>query len=155
MVLVTEVRGGPSCNHKFLCPWAWDTSWREARMPEYSFKKTRKLEARDHSQRKSLLSQKEKGRQWVPVCYGLSLCVHVRAKSLQSCPTLCNPMYCSLLGLSVHGDSAGKNTGVGCHARFQGIFPTQGSNPCLLCLLHWQASYLILLVLPAPHPTTI
>ena len=35
--------------------------------------------------------------------------------------------------------SAGKNTGVGCHAPLQGIFPTQGSNPHLLCLQHWQA----------------
>ena len=32
-----------------------------------------------------------------------------------------------------------KNIGVGCHFLLQGIFPTQGSNPCLLCLLHWQA----------------
>ena len=29
-------------------------------------------------------------------------------------------------------DSQGKNTGVGCHAILQGIFPTQGSNPGLL-----------------------
>ena len=36
-------------------------------------------------------------------------------------------------------DSAGKNTGAGCHALLQGIFRTQGSNLCLLCLLHWQA----------------
>ena len=36
-------------------------------------------------------------------------------------------------------DSPGKNTGVGCHAVLQGIFLTQGSNPCLLRLLHWQA----------------
>ena len=28
-------------------------------------------------------------------------------------------------------DSPGKNTGVGCHALLQGIFPTQGSNPSL------------------------
>ena len=35
-------------------------------------------------------------------------------------------------------DSPGKNTGVGCYALLQGIFPTQGSNPCLSCLLHWQ-----------------
>ena len=40
-------------------------------------------------------------------------------------------MYCSLPGSSVHGDSPGKNTGVGCHALLQGIFPTQGSNPGL------------------------
>ena len=32
---------------------------------------------------------------------------------------------------SVHGDSPGKNTEVGCHALLQGIFPTQGSNPGL------------------------
>ena len=32
-----------------------------------------------------------------------------------------------------------KNTGVGCHALLQGIFPTQGSNPYLLCPLNWQA----------------
>ena len=30
-------------------------------------------------------------------------CVCIRAKSLQSCPTLCNPMDCSVPGLSVHG----------------------------------------------------
>ena len=42
--------------------------------------------------------------------------------------TLCNTMGCSLPGSSVHGDSPGKNTRVGCHAFLQGIFPTQGSN---------------------------
>ena len=50
----------------------------------------------------------------------------------QSCLTLCNPIACSLPGSSVHGDSPVKNTGVGCHALFQGIFPIQGSNPGLL-----------------------
>ena len=53
-------------------------------------------------------------------------------KSLQSCPTLCNPMNCSLAVFPVHGDSPGKNTGVGCHSLLQGIFLTQGSNPGLL-----------------------
>ena len=56
----------------------------------------------------------------------------------QSCLTLCNSMEYSPPGSSVHGDSPGKNTGVGCHALLQGIFPTQGSNPSLLRLLHWQ-----------------
>ena len=32
-------------------------------------------------------------------------------------------------------NSPGKNTGVGCHALLQGIFPAQGSNPHLLWLL--------------------
>ena len=31
-------------------------------------------------------------------------------------------------------DSPGKTTGVGCHALLQGIFLTQGSNPCLMAL---------------------
>ena len=39
-------------------------------------------------------------------------------------------------------DSPGKNTGVGCHALLQGTFLTQGSNPCLLSLLHWQVGSL-------------
>ena len=42
-------------------------------------------------------------------------------------------------------DSPGKNTAVGCHALLQGIFPTQGSNLCLLRLLHWQAGSLPLM----------
>ena len=50
---------------------------------------------------------------------------------VQSCPTLCNPADCSPSGSFVHEDSPGKNTGVGCHALLQGIFPTQGLNPGL------------------------
>ena len=49
----------------------------------------------------------------------------------QSCLTLCDPMGWSQPGSSVHGDSLGKNTRVGCHALCQGIFPTQGSNPSI------------------------
>ena len=37
-------------------------------------------------------------------------------------------MDCSPPGSSIHGDSPGKNTGVGCHALLQGIFLTQGLN---------------------------
>ena len=48
----------------------------------------------------------------------------------QLCPTLCDYMDCSLLGSYVYGGSPGKNTGVGCHALLQGIFPIQGLNPC-------------------------
>jgi len=40
-------------------------------------------------------------------------------------------MDCSPPGFSVHGDSPSKNTGMGCHALLQGIFPTQGLNPGL------------------------
>ena len=57
---------------------------------------------------------------------------HVLCLVAQSCPTLCDHTHCSPPGSSVHGDFPGKNTGVGCHALLQEIFPTQGSNPGLL-----------------------
>ena len=49
----------------------------------------------------------------------------------QSCPTLCNLMDCSPPGSSVHGDSPGKNTIVGCHVLLQGIVLTQELSPGL------------------------
>ena len=49
----------------------------------------------------------------------------------QPCPTLCHPKAVALPSSSVHEDSPDKNTGVGCHALLQGIFPTQGLNPSL------------------------
>ena len=54
---------------------------------------------------------------------GLCLCLVTH-----SCLTLWDPMDCSLLGSSVHGDSPSKSIGVASHALLQGIFPTQGSN---------------------------
>ena len=57
----------------------------------------------------------------------LALFASVCVKSLQSGLTL--------PGSSVHGDSPGKNSGVGCHALLQGIFLTQESN-----LYHFQFS---------------
>ena len=51
----------------------------------------------------------------------------------QLCPTLCDPMGCSLPVSSVHGNSPGKNTGAGCQVLLQRIFPTQGSNSGLPC----------------------
>ena len=43
-----------------------------------------------------------------------------------------NPIDCSPPGSSAHGIFPGKNTEVGCHVLLQGVFPTQGSNLCLL-----------------------
>ena len=43
--------------------------------------------------------------------------------------------------------SPGKNTRAGWHFLLQGIFPTQGLNLRFLCLLHWQAGSLPLLLL--------
>ena len=61
----------------------------------------------------------------------LLTCAAVLCLVSQSCPILCDPMDCSPQSSSVHGDSPGKNTGVGCHALLQGIFLTQGLNPGL------------------------
>ena len=61
-------------------------------------------------------------------------------------------MDCSPPGFSVLGDSPGKNTGVGCHSIPQGIFLTQGLNPCLLCLLHRQLCSLPLPLPGKPNP---
>ena len=47
----------------------------------------------------------------------------------QSCPTLCDP-HGPKASLSV-GILPGKNTGAGCLALLQGIFPTEGLNPGL------------------------
>ena len=54
-------------------------------------------------------------------------------KSFPLCLMLFDSMDGSPPGSLVHGiDSPGENTAVGCHALFQGIFLTQGWNPCLL-----------------------
>ena len=53
----------------------------------------------------------------------------------QSCPTLCDPMDYSSRLLRPW-NSPGKNTGVGCHFLLQRIFPTEGLNLSLLCILH-------------------
>ena len=67
----------------------------------------------------------------------------------QLCPTLF-PHGLQPARLLCPWDSPG-NTGVGCACvLLQGIFPTQGSNPCLLRLLHWQMSSLLLV--PAGSP---
>ena len=59
----------------------------------------------------SEVSQKEKHQ--YSICY---------AKSLQSCPTLCDPMDCSLTGSSIHGIFLNKSTGLGCHCILMHIY---------------------------------
>ena len=55
----------------------------------------------------------------------------VKALVTQLYLTLCDPTDSSPPGSSVHGDSPGKHTGLGCHGLLQEIFPTQGLNPGL------------------------
>ena len=63
------------------------------------------------------------------------------AKLLQSCLTLCNPMDYSLLGSSVHRILQARILEWVARPP-PGIFPTQGSNPHLLCILYWQVGSL-------------
>ena len=51
--------------------------------------------------------------------------------------------FCSPPGSSVHGILQARI--LQCHFLLQGIFPTQGSNLCLLCLLLWQADFFFFL----------
>ena len=55
-----------------------------------------------------------------------------------------HPTDYNLPGSVCPWDSSGKNTGVGCLVLLQGIFPTEGLNPSLLCLQHRQAGSLLL-----------
>ena len=72
----------------------------------------------------------------LPACFFRGGSFGVASSCLHACVLLCP------------WDSLGKNTGAGCHVLLQGIFPTQGSNLLLLCLLPWQVSSLPL-ALPA------
>ena len=56
----------------------------------------------------------------------------------QSRLTLCDSMNCSPPGSSVHGDSPGKNIGVGCHALFSCYYYAQKIKCNLLAQSHLQ-----------------
>ena len=83
------------------------------------------------------------------LCYYwvLQLSTCVCAKSLQLCPTLCDPMDCNLPGSTVFGDSPGKNTGVDCHALLQRSSRPRDWTCVSQRCLYWQAGSLPL----APH----
>ena len=75
----------------------------------------------------------------------------------RECTCVCSVMYNYLrphglytVRLLHSWDFPGKNTGVGYHFFLQGIFPTQGLNPHLLCLLPVQADSLSLSHLGIP-----
>ena len=68
--------------------------------------------------------------------------VLIRARVWRKCQLL-NPvwLFATPWTIACQGcpwDFPGKNTGVDCHSLLQGIFPSQGSNPHLLWLLHYQ-----------------
>ena len=66
------------------------------------------------------------------VCIHIYVCTCVCVPSHVSCVQLfATPWTVAHQAPLYMGDSPIKNTRVGCHALLQGIFPTQGLNPCL------------------------
>ena len=62
------------------------------------------------------------------------------AKSLQSCPTLCNPIDRQPTRLPCLWDSPGKNTGVGCHFLLQCV-KVKSLSRVWLFMTQWTAAY--------------
>ena len=77
------------------------------------------------------------------------LCMH--AKVLQSSLTLCNPRDCALPDSSVHGILQSRVLERVAMPSCKGSSCSQGLNPSLLCLLHWQATSLPLAPPGKPH----
>ena len=78
-----------------------------------------------------------------PIC-DLKVFIILKPRATCACSVVSNSLqhYGLAHQAPLSKDFPGKNTGVGCHFLLQGIFPTQGSNLHLLCLLHWQADSL-------------
>ena len=75
------------------------------------------------------------------ICLYLCMC----SLHAQSCLTplrSMDPAMGSPARLLCPWDFPDKNTGASCHFLLQGIFPTQGSNPSLLHLMHWHRFFI-------------
>ena len=84
------------------------------------------------------------------MCVCVYTCLYVHAKSFHSCPTLCNPMDCSLPGSSIHGVLEARILEwVAMPSLLQGLIPTQGSN------LHWKQGSLPLVSPGKAHTHTV
>ena len=87
---------------------------------------------------------RQRERESVCVCVRACVCAHahVHVGCMHACSVMSNSLQPCGLQPTRHlcpWNFLGKNTAVGCHFLFQGIFPIQGSN---LSLLHWQADSL-------------
>ena len=99
----------------------------------------------------AVVAQKLTGLLRVSVC-PLTLCWVALSRSVVS--NSLRPHDCCPPGSSVHGDSPGKNTGVGCHFLLQGIFPTQGSNLSLQASPDLAGRFFITVPHEKPPPTS-
>ena len=90
------------------------------------------------------------------VSLSLSSCFLRQCACMGTCSVVSDPLRphgLQLARLLSPWNFPGKNIGVGCHFLLQETFPTKGSNPWLLRLLHWQADSLALnhLGIPRQH----
>ena len=75
-----------------------------------------------------------------PKRFTAALYAAAAAKSLQSCPTLCNPHRRQPIRLPRPWDSPGKNTGVGCHFLLQCV-KVKSLSRVWLFATPWTAAY--------------
>ena len=80
------------------------------------------------------------------MCIRISVCMHIGVRACllthSSCVQLCTALWTVALMHLCPWDPPVKNPGVGFRALLQGIFPNQGSNPCILHPQHRQAGRL-------------
>ena len=115
-----------------------------------------------------IMNSPSKGTVCAPICFAksgwkldvclwlFSICrasksahIHVH---MFSCVRLCDPMDRGLPGFFLYPwNCPGKNSLAGCCFLLQGILPTQGLNPRLMHLLHWQVDFLPLGHLGSPQ----
>ena len=126
--------------HGVTTSWTWLSSWTEQQQ---------KLQRRSHpikhgkcnhgiqqwALRSFLLSSWRmwlcNRTDWDFTLYGQWLGSKTSQRGTQNAWCACSVLSDSATRLLCPWDSPGKNTGVGCHALLQGIFPTQGLNLCL------------------------
>ena len=72
--------------------------------------------------------------EWIKIVY-INICTCMRPKALHSCPTLCNPLWTVAHKAPPSMEFSRQEYWSGVHSLFQGFFPTQGLDPCLLRLL--------------------
>ena len=82
--------------------------------------------------------------------YFMYMCACVHAKSVQSCPTLCD-LWTVAHRLLCPWDSPGKDTGVGFCALLQGNVPPRDQTWVCYIFPHWQAGSLPLAPSGKPH----
>ena len=125
---LTRISTSPSSSK---VTWGWFPSWRPARVPHFLLSQPCSPYNLHFTQWPNSLQDPPA---W-PVRAGITSCVRACLVTSVVSDSLW-PYGLQPARLLWPWESPGKNTGVGCHALLQGIFPTQELNPHLPCLLH-------------------